>query len=404
MSADLSSAVMVVWSIHRRLSRIACAISVLALMSCTLAEAQSEDETPFLTYTADYFKTTLVCSNLTATVINNWPNVAFYHTKDRFSPVFNIGMPIVYLFNDTNGDGLFARSEIKYLAYLDDLHNVTWNMSDVQLGVNPSAGQYVVLSRWADLALYDSREAVVPVMDKWARIHFSFRITENPVTYHNDLGNYVVQGKIDVRVNMSLEITRQVNSSGVVLEHSLKAGLSTNTFLLTEDLGPGSLVQTQVLSRVDETVNGEDFAHRFNLTNLPTQRIEFAKEDGTVQAHYKMSSVPLMRDGANVTKPLMNCSYYTTGSGMILHTAFMVRDANGTITHDVSLGIDEAGFYERVGDWFKENLPVIMIVTGTVVAAISVVLFVMIYRKSVREATKAQKDPAQSQGEKPPGN
>ncbi|MBN1677110.1 MAG: hypothetical protein JW880_01085 [Candidatus Thermoplasmatota archaeon] len=389
---------------HRRLDLIVCTITITALMFCAPAEARSQDEAPFLTYTADSFKTTLVCSNLTASILNNWPNVAFYHTKDRISPVFYIGTPIVYLFNDTNGDGLFVRSEIEYLAYLDDLHDVTWNISDVQLGVDPSAGQYVVLSRWADLALYDSREAVTPVVDNWARMHFSFRITENPVTFHNDLGDYVVQGKIDIQVNMSLEITHRVNSSGVVIEHSLKAGLNTYTFLLTEDVGLDSPVQTQVLSRVDETVNGEDFAHRFNLTDLPTQRIEIAKDDGTVQVHHKMSSVPLMRCGADVTKPQMSCSYYTTGSDMILHTAFMVRDANGTITHEVTFGIDEAGFYEGVGDWFRENLPVIMIVTGTIVAAISVVLFVMIYRKSVRKITDAEKSPVQKQDEKPPDN
>lgn len=365
-------------------------VGFLALTPCLPSGTLGRDDASFLTYTVDDYKTAFVSSNLTAMVTHDWPRVAFYHTKDRFSPTFEIGMPTIYLFNDSNDDGLFVRSEITHLAYLDSHHNVTWNISDVLLGVEPPSERYAVLYRWADVALYDNREAVVPVVDRWARARFSFKITENSTSYVNDLGIYVVQGRIEMRIDFALEIFLAVDCSGVVIEQSLKGGMSTNTFMLTEDLGLGYLVETQALSRIDETVNGMSFAHKFNLTDLPTQRIDIAKEDGTVQAHYRFSSVPIMDDGADRTKPRMNCSHYTTGSGMMLHTAYMVRDANGTLIHDMSLGLDEDGFYTGVRDWFTENLAAIMVVAGSVVAAISILALVVIHRRGARAALRTQ--------------
>lgn len=380
-------------------------LSILCFASLVITGSTSafdEDEDFFVSYTVDDYKTAFISGNLTAAVTHDWPRVAFYHTEDIFSPTFEIGSPAIYLFNDTDGNGMFVRSEMTYLAYLDAHHNVTWNISDVVVGVDPLGGQYAVLNRWADIALFDDREALEPVIDRWARMSFSFKLTENPVTYQNELGAYVVKGKIDMRVNFTLEILSPVNSSGVVVEQSLKGGMNTNTFLLTEDLGLDYLVQTQALARIDETENGEDFAHRFNLSGLPSQRVDFAKEDGTVQAYYRVSSVPLLSQGAGATRTPMNCSYYTTGTGLVLHTALLVSNATGNITQDMSLGIDEAGFYTGVRDWLTENLPAIMVVSGTAVVLVCLALFVIIRRRSRKEASAERDGPVEPPAQKPP--
>jgi len=389
---------------RRRYDRTVVAVLLAALMPVGSVCAEGEDEIPFLSHSVDDYKTSFVSDNLTAAVTHDWPRVAFYHTNDRFSPTFEIGMPVIYLFNDTNQDGIFARSEATYLAYLDSLRNVTWNISLVLMGADPVAGQFALLNRSADIALYDIREPMEPAMERWAKAHFSFRITENPVTHHNLLGDYRVEGMIDMHIRMTLEILHKVNSTGLVLEQSLKGGLTTNTFVLTEDLGLDQLASTKVPSRVDETVNGDDFTHRFNLTDLPVQCIDIAKEDGTVQAHYRTSSVPMMSDGANITAPPMNCSYYTFGSGMILHTAFMVPDANGTITHDVCLGIDESGFYEHVGDWLAKNLAAVLMATAAIVAAVSLITIMVIRRKKRDRDREGPAEPVQVTGPRPPGD
>jgi hypothetical protein len=388
---------------RRRYDRVVVAVLLAALMPVGSVCAEGEDEIPFLSHSVDDYKTSFVSGNLTAAVTHDWPRVAFYHTNDRFSPTFEIGMPIIYLFNDTNRDGIFARSEATYLAYLDSLRNAPWNISLVLMGADPEAGQFALLNRSADIALYDIREPMEPVMERWAKAHFSFRITENPVTHHNLLGDYRVEGMIDMHVRMTLEILHKVNSTGLVLEQSLKGGLTTNTFVLTEDLGLDQLASTKALSRVDETVNGDDFTHRFNLTDLPVQCIDIAKEDGTVQAHYRTSSVPMMSDGANITAPPMNCSYYTFGSGMILHTAFMVPDANGTITNDMCLGIDESGFYEHVGDWLAKNLAAVLMATA-IVAAVSLITLMVIRRKKRDRDREGPAEPVQVTGPRPPGD
>jgi len=387
---------------HRLSGALLSAVCLASLVFTSPAGALHDEEEPFISHTVDDYKTAFISANLTAAVTHDWPRVAFYHTEDIFSPTFEIGMPVIYLFNDTDGDGMFVRSEMTYLAYLDAHHNVTWNISDVVMDVGPSEGQYAVLSRWAYIALFEDREDIEPVIDRWARVHFSFKIAENPVTYQNVLGSYVVSGKVDMRMNLTLEILSPVNSSGIVVEQSLKGGMNTNTFLLTEELGLDYLVQTQAPARIDETENGEDFAHRFDLSGLPNQRIDFAKEDGTVQAHYKISSVPLLSQGESRVRAPMNCSYYTTGTGLVLHTALLISNATGNITHDMSLGIDEAGFYTGVRDWLTENLPSIMVVTGTVAALICVALFILIRRRSRREVSAEPDVTPESPPDRPP--
>ncbi len=370
------------------------AILLATLLTATSPPADGWEESPFLSYTTDSYKTIFVSSNLTAVMTNDWPRIAFYHTRDRFSSTFDIGMPVMYLFNDTNGDGMFTRAEITHFANLDEGH-VTWDIAGVRLSSDATAGQYAVLGRSANISLFESRAAEVPLVDGWARAHFSFVIAERAVAYQNDLGNYLVDGKIAMRISVTIEVLRPTNCSGIVLEQTVKGGMTVNTFLLTEEVDMDQLVQTRASSRVDETVNGSAFAHRFDISSLPTQSIEMAKEDGTVQAYYRFSSVPVLVNLTNTARPHMSCSYFTTGSGMILHTAYMAPDANGTLVHDVSLGLVESGFYAGVRDWFSENLPVMMIVSGTVVAAVSIVLFVMIYRKSRKPQNHRAEDDSQ---------
>jgi len=380
------------------------AVCLASLLLAGTGQAFQNEEEPFISCPVDEYKTAFISANLTALVTHDWPRVAFYHTEDIFSPTFEVSMPVIYLFNDSDADGMFVRSEMTYVAYLDDHHNVTWNITDPVINTGPEEGQYAILDRWADIALFDDREALEPVMEKWARAHFTFMVTENPVTYENEFGVYVVDGKIDMRINFTLEILSPVNCSGAVFEQSLKGGMSTNTFLLTEDLGLGYLVQTQAMSRIDETENGEDFAHRFDLSDLPNQRIEFAKEDGTVQAYYKISSAPMLGNGTSAVRAPMSCSYYTTGSGLVLHTALLISNATGNVTHDLSLGIDEAGFYTSVRDWIAENLPAIMVVTGTIVALVCVGSFIVIRRKAAREAKAGSEASADKPQDGPPSH
>jgi hypothetical protein len=116
-------------------------------------------------------------------------------------------------------------------------------------------------------------------------------------------------------------------------------------------------------------------------TQLPTQRVDFVKEDWTAQAHFKLSSVPLANRGGEVSEVSMNCSYFTTGSELVLHTAYFLPNDTTTMTHDLILGIDEAGFYTGVRDWLSENLAAILIAVGTVVTIVSVAVLLLLYKR-----------------------
>ena len=88
----------------------------------------------------------------------------------------------------------------------------------------------------------------------------------------------------------------------------------------------------------------------------------------------------------------MNSSYYTTGSGMMLYVSYAFSNDTASISHYSILGIDENGFAGRVRDWLREYLPIIMVVSGSAVAAVSLaVLTSMVLRQRRQENADGSK-------------
>jgi len=375
-----------------------CAVAMLIVLA---QPAVAQDGDHFLEYSADDFKVVFMSGNFTTYILFDWPSVAFEHSGDWFSSTFQVSLPVIYLFNDTDGNGIFTRSEAIYYGYLDTMHLVAWNVTDVVFLESDGGSEQALVGLWTVFGLFDGPEAIEPVIEDWGRLTVWYSISESPVTYSNSMGNYVVDGKLDLRLNLSLEILKPLNCSGVALEQDLKGGWGDDVFLLTEEDEHGDVNSTEVLVNVDETEYGDAFAHRFRQTQLPTQRIDFVKEDWTAQAHYKLSSVPMANHSGESAEVSMNCSYYTTGSEMVLHTAYFLPNDTSVMTHDLSLGIDEAGFYTGVRDWFSENLAVILIATGTVATIISVVVLLLMYRK-MRKSGGSWIGSSENRSERPP--
>ncbi len=369
----------------------------LALVLMAGASA-ADDEEHFLDYSEDNFKVVFISGNFTAAVTHDWPMVVFQHTTNLFAPTFEVGLPAFYLFNDTNGDGVFSRSEAAYISYMDAHHNVTWNNSGVAFMNATAPGEYAEVVKNATLSLYATPDDLEAAVVGWANVTFRFTITENAVQYANSHGTYAVRGKTELRMSFLLEILKPVNQTFMALEQLLKGGGSNYMFLIQEDSGGDAPNTTWVSSREDDTVYGENFTRRLNQTDLPCQQIEFAKDDGTVQAFYNYSSEPLSGTFRQQLHTPMNSSFYTTGSGMILHTAYALTNDTKNVAHESSLGIDEAGFVSRVRDWFEKNLPLILVFSGSVAAAISLTILVYMIRKyrkgDVRHGPKGPEPPA----------
>ena len=348
-----------------------CAVSFVLL---PVGPARASDEQHFLDITDYNFGVVFISDNLTATVIKGLPQVVFKHSSDPVAPDFTIRLPFLYLYNDTDNDGVFSSSEAVYTASLDSHYNVAWNMTTVEFATGPVSGEYAQLRMAATLSLYDQPTDTVPSIDDWANITFWFQITENPVTYSNSYGSYTVAGRTEMRMNFTLDILKKLNFSGLAVEHLLKAGGSTNMFLIREASNTDGWAMTTVSSRVDEGQYGLNVTHRLNQTSLPVQDINFAKEDGTIQAFYHYSSEPLVRISGDYQPVAMNSSYYTTGTGMMLYVSYAFSNDTASISQDSVLGIDENGFAGRVRDWLKENLPMIMVVSGSIVAVVALAL------------------------------
>jgi len=366
-----------------------CAVSFALL---PVGQARASDEQHFLEVTDYSFGVVFTSGNLTATVTKGLPQVVFKHSTDPVAPSFTIRLPFLYLYNDTNDDGVFSRSEAIYTASLDSHSNVEWNMTTVEFATEPASGEYALLRMAATLSLYDQPTDTVPSIDDWANITFWFQITENPVTYSNSYGSHTVAGRTEMRMNFTLDILKKLNFSGLAVEHLLKAGGSTNMFQVREASNTDGWAMTTVSSRVDEGPNGLNITHRLNQTSLPVQDINFARDDGAIQAFYRYSSEPLARTSGDYRPVAMNSSYYTTGSGMMLCVSYAFSNDTASISHYSILGIDENGFAGRVRDWLRENLPMIMVVSGSAVAAVALaVLASMVLRRRRQEDANGSK-------------
>lgn len=358
------------------LATLLCAAALVIPVSAVVSGAEH-----FLDYREDTFKIVFISGNLTAAMTYDWPRVVFQHTTALLAPTFEVGVPLLYLFNDTNHDGVFTRSETVYVSYLDTHHNVSWNVSSVAFGNTTMTGEYAQFRMSSSIALFSDLENLTALVEDWANITFWFRINEKPVVYSNTYGSYTVMGKTELMMNFTLEIKKHVNVSGIAIEPSLKGGGSTYMFLIREDAGGGGTRVTSVSSRNDETERGLNFTHRLNQTSLGNQELEFSKADGVVQAYYHYSSEPVSLSQGEVRPIPMNSSYYTTGSGLKLNIAYSIDNETDMITHNSSLGLDEQGFVSKVKNWFNENLPWIMIISGSIVAVVSITILVRLMLK-----------------------
>jgi hypothetical protein len=334
----------------------------------------------FLNYSEDNYMIAFVSGNFTAALTRDMPRVVFGHTHPVLSPEFGVSSQKLYVFNDTNGDGIFSRSEAIYTSYLD-WHHVTWNMSTVEFGNDSAGNEYAQVWMRTKASLYAGIDdvSVLPAISDWAIVTFSYRISDRATNHSNVFGAYVVSGRTEMTMSFTITLLRPVDAEGIVLETYVNGGGSTNMLLLREAMDAGGL--TDVSSSLDESVLGTNFTHRFMQTDRPLQDIYMAKEDGIVQAFYHFTSAPMNGSGTSAGVVRMNSSYYTDGAGMILHQAFFIANGTYALSQESSLGIDELGFSVSVKDWFQDHLPMLMVVCGTIAAAILLPAFAIMYRR-----------------------
>lgn len=356
----------------------ACAASIL--ISCLVPLSAGEDEEEYgLFVSVDETKVNVISGNLTLSVpSDSWPRMVFWHTVDPFSPTFDIGFPKMYLFNDSDQDGVFCRSEAVYTAYLDASH-AEWIRSSVVSGFGANLGKFVTFSMTASVDAYNETLDAPPVVECWANVTFWFRLTENAVEYENPVGTHVVSGKTEMFVNMTVDVTNRTSFECVAVERSLQGGATTSLFHVMED-GPGSEVTATLSARVDEAVEGDNFTRPLNTTESPTQCIEVVHEDGMAQASYCWGSAALdMSDGRSAVP--LNSSCYTTGAGLILDSALLLSNGTLSFSLDSGIGIVESGFVGSVTDWVREAGVALVIAVAAAVAAVVIAAHVVLRRR-----------------------
>ena len=336
----------------------------------------------FLNYSEDNYKIAFASGNFTAALTRDMPRVVFGHAHPVLSPEFGVSSQKLYVFNDTNGDGVFSRSEAIYTSYLDSPY-VTWSMSTVGFGNDSAGNEYAQVWMRTKASLYAGIDEVpdLPVTRDWAIVTFSYRISERATNHSNVLGTYVVSGKTEMTMSFTITLLKHVDADGIVLEVYVHGGGSTNMLLLREATGATASQLTTVSSSLDESILGTNFTHRFMQTDRPLQDIYMAKEGGIVQAFYHFSSAPMSGSGANAGVVRMNSSYYADGAGMVLHQAFFIANGTDALSQESTLGIDELGFNLSVKDWFQDHLPMLMAVCGTIAAAILLPALAIMYRR-----------------------
>jgi hypothetical protein len=285
-----------------------------------------------------------------------------------------------------------------YYGYLDAHHNVTWTLWPTVIDEYPDGSEYALFKMNASISLYAGPDDVYPVIEGWANVTFNFVISEMPLLCQNSLGSYLIDGKIAMKVNFTLDIDKHINATGLAMEHFLKGGGSTFMFVLKEDT-PLGIRFTNVSSREDETSNGLEFTHVMNQTTLPYQQIQFAKEDGTVQAYFRYDSEPTTIVAGVTETARMDSSYFTTGDGLVLHTAFSFSNETDSLSYESHLGLDESGFTSSVEDWLERNLPLIMVIAGSIITVAACIMFLVLLK---RHRSEAAKEPSAEEPKEPP--
>lgn len=360
-----------------------CAVVLLAAQASTIVQAKEQH---FLDYSEDNYKVVFMSGNFTAAITHDWPRVVFEHTTDPFSPTFEAGLPRMFLYNDSDGDGFFSLSEVTYVSYLDSKH-VLWNVTPVEFTNDPVAGECASFRMNTTLNLYEGLSNSTIAIHDWASIVFWFKLSHYGWYEINSLGSFLIRGRVDLSFNYTLDIIQPVETTGIVAEQLLQGGGSTYMFLLRQMGRYHSIVEDFVSGRVDETVYGTNFTNPFQPTNLPDQQISFAKDDRTVQAYFRWDSEAELKSDGNVTVPDTADSYFTTGTGLMLHHSFLVGNTTGSIHQMDLVGIDETAFVGKISDWVRDNLWGIVAFTGGMAALIVVSAFAIgrTRRRKMRE-------------------
>jgi hypothetical protein len=329
-------------------------VAITILLSCipVLVTAEDGDDDQKLFISVDDTKVNLISGNLTIAVTRSWPRVIFWHTVDPFSPTFDVGFPRLLLFNDTDTDGYYDRSEAIWTAYLDSNH-AKWNLSSVLLDYSDDLGEYAEFSLSAIVNVYNLSVDEVPVVENWGRVTFWFCIYEKSQMVYNPVGDYLIRGGLDFLMNMTFEIFNRTHLQAIAIEKSLQGGGTTNMFHIRED-GPDGPVSTKLSARVDETLIPENFTRPLNATSYARQQIDFAKEDDTVQAFYSWDFLEAVSDNGSSTFSAVKSSCCTNGAGLTLYSTIGLVNGTGSCVHFSAVGILEEGFVGKITDWIKE--------------------------------------------------
>lgn len=369
-----------------RLLALTCAAAFLG--SCFLPLSVADDGEDYALYVAvDDTKVSIISGNLTIAVTRDWPRLVFQHSTDILSPTFDIGFPKMYLFNDTDGDGRFSRSEVEHTVYLDSNH-VEWNLSSVESSFTQTFGEHVSFSMTTRADAYNQSLDSPPAIEAWADLTFWFCLSENEFEFTNPAGTHTVSGKVEMFVNTTISVLNSTKHEYMAIERSLQGGGSTNMIHVLED-GPGGPVSAVLSARVDEGLEDESFTRPLNGTASPIQCIDLAKEDGTVQAFYRWCSVSADPE-VNSTPVQVNSSCYTNGAGLILHSILPLSNETPSFSLDSSLGIDEDGFVGSVAERVKELGPFVI---GSILVASSTAVFavhILMRRRRLRTGRQGE--------------
>jgi hypothetical protein len=373
-----------------RLSHLCIALASAVILLAPAASEAAEEYV--LSISPHNYGVVFTSGNLTATATYSWPRVVFQHSYEYFWPVFEVGFPRIFLFNDTDADGRFDANETLCRGYLDEYHT-TWSIVEPVIGVDPALGQYAEFGMRSTVSLYDDPDNMTAVVNDWSNITFWFRVVENGEVFGNSAGYFVVQGKIEMRLNVTIEILNETLCSGLAMEQVLKGGGTTEMFILRELNSTSQENLTMVSSRVDETVEGLNVTHDLRETLQPRQEARFARDDWVARAFYFWNSeVNLTEDdGLQCWKPV-NSTYYTTGTGLVVQSFYPCGDNTTVLSTDMSLGLIDQVNETTASDWVKENMTVLAVVAVSV-ALLAVLSAVVIRRRRRVRAAEQQKPP-----------
>ncbi|MEW5760207.1 MAG: hypothetical protein AB1779_05530 [Candidatus Thermoplasmatota archaeon] len=244
----------------------------------------------------------------------NMPEVLCAYSKNESIGKFKVVYTRLIGYQDKNMDGIYEVGEEVYEAMLTAMN---WFVTEVIISENMEYGKHIKYDALANLSMKEIKTG--RVIENWGEIKFTYIMSQN--------SSYMLIGEAEMKIDISIEIKKPINASGLALEQFLSDETGNHGF--------GTYEEKKNIYKGDEEIKERVF-----VSKQEKQKIDFVSIKNEVShAFYSwLSKVNITyEDGKGIGEVL--ATYSTDGKVMRVFLSYPYNPKIKKIEHDPSIGV-----------------------------------------------------------------